>query len=30
VGRADSLAAVAERMDLQHLKGITACRNAFT
>ncbi len=30
VGRAESLAAVAERMELQHLKGITACRTAFT
>ncbi len=30
VGRADHLAAVAERMDVQHLKGITACRSAFT
>jgi hypothetical protein len=29
VGRAESLAAVAERMELQHLKGIAACRNAF-
>ena len=30
VGRADSLTAVAERMELQHLKGIAACRTAFT
>ena len=30
VGRAESLVAVAERMELQHLKGITACRTAFT
>ena len=30
VGRADSLVAVAERMELQHLKGIAACRTAFT
>jgi hypothetical protein len=30
VGRATSLAAVAERMELQHLKGISACRSAFT
>lgn len=30
VGRAESLVAVAERMDLQHLKGISACRTAFT
>ena len=30
VGRADSLAAVAQRMELQHLKGIAACRSAFT
>jgi hypothetical protein len=30
VGGADSLAAVAERMDLQHIKGIAACRSAFT
>ena len=30
VGRAASLAAVAERMELQHLKGVAACRRAFT
>ncbi len=30
VGRADSSAAVRERMDVQHLKGITACRRALT
>jgi hypothetical protein len=30
VGQAASLAAVAERMELQHLKGIAACRRAFT
>ena len=30
VGRPDSLVAVAERMELQHLKGISACRTAFT
>ena len=30
VGRPDSLVAVAERMELQHLKGIAACRAAFT
>jgi hypothetical protein len=30
VGRAESLAEVAERMELQHLKGIAACRTAFT
>jgi hypothetical protein len=30
VGRAESLAAVAERMELQHLKGVAACRAAFT
>ena len=30
VGRPDSLVAVAERMELQHLKGISACRAAFT
>jgi hypothetical protein len=30
VGHADSLAAVAERMELQHLKGTAACRSAFT
>ena len=30
VGRAETLAAVAVRMDLQHLKGITVCRAAFT
>jgi hypothetical protein len=29
VGRADSLTAVAERMELQHLKGVAACRTAF-
>jgi len=30
VGRADSLVAVAERMELQHMKGVSACRSAFT
>jgi hypothetical protein len=30
VGRADSLTAVAERMELQQLKGIAACRTAFS
>ncbi len=30
VGRAATLAEVAERMELQHLKGIAACRRAFT
>ena len=30
VGRADTLTAVAERMGLKHMKGITACRATFT
>jgi hypothetical protein len=30
VGRADSLVAVAARMERKHLKGVSACRNAFT
>lgn len=30
VGRPESLVAVVERMELQHLKGISACRSAFT
>jgi hypothetical protein len=30
VGPAETLAAVSERMELQHLKGICACRSAFT
>ncbi len=30
VGPAATLAEVAERMELQHLKGIAACRRAFT
>ena len=30
VGRADSLADVAARMELQQLKGIAACRSAFS
>ncbi len=30
VGRAETLVAVAERMELQHLHGIAGCRNAFT
>jgi hypothetical protein len=30
VGRAASLAAVASRMELQQLKGIAACRTAFS
>ena len=30
VGRPESLVAVAQRMELKHLKGISACRNVFT
>ncbi len=30
VGRAQTLAAVAERMGLEHLHGIAACRRAFS
>ena len=30
VGRPASLVEVAERMELQHLKGASACRRAFT
>ena len=29
-GRPDSLVAVAERMELKRLKGVSACRSAFT
>jgi hypothetical protein len=30
VGRPETLVAVAQRMELKHLKGISACRCAFT
>ena len=30
VGRPASLVAVAQRMELKHLKGVSACRSAFT
>jgi hypothetical protein len=30
VGRADTLTAVTDRMGLQHMKGVVACRAAFT